>query len=198
MASDYEIIHAIHIGDREVVVGEKRTEGNGDKYMCAFCTSNALFALHSGVIASDNYPEIMELFGQRISEQAQKVCMEMSSPMIQGIKNVALTERDCTLVSPADDLNGKVIVLKPDALRREYRVATCQVKLCTGGFGASPNSRGSACYCVDLYSQEAQRYERSDVLGILMPEQTPKWAKYSLEVYRQMQQEKKRARKEER
>ena len=33
MAGDYEIIQAIHIGDREIVLGEKPQSESGDKYM---------------------------------------------------------------------------------------------------------------------------------------------------------------------
>lgn len=197
MAGDYEIIFAVHIGDREVVVGEKNGDSNGDRYMCSLCESNGRFALHSDVFASDHYPEIMEMFGQRISEQAHKVCMELNKPRIQGISNAVLTGRDCTRISSVDDLNGKVIVIKPEVLRREYRVATHQVKLCTGGFGASPNSRGSAVFCTDLYSGERSRFERQDVLGIMNPDQMPNWVKHGLDACRQTQQ-KKWAEKEER
>ena len=72
MAGDYEIIQAVHIGDREVVLGENPQDETGMKYMCAFCRQNALFAEYSEVMASDDFPEIVELFGQRIAEQAQK------------------------------------------------------------------------------------------------------------------------------
>ena len=195
IVGDYEIIHAVQIGDREVVVGEKPGDSDGDRYMCSLCESNGLMALHSDVYASDHYPEIMELFGQRISEQAHRVCMELNKPKAQGIPNAALTDRDCTPISGADDLMGKVIVIRADALRREYRVATHQVKLCTGGFGASPNSRGSAIFCTDLYSGEHSRFERQDVLGIMHPEQMPKWVRHHLAV---RQQEKKSRREEER
>lgn len=197
MAGDYEIIFAIHIGDREVVVGEKPGNGNGDKYMCSFGESNGFFELHSEVVASDHYPEIMELFGQRISEQAHKVCMELSKPMIQGIPNTALTAKDCTVISHTDDLNDKVIVIKPEVLRREYQVATHQVKLCTGGFGAAPNSRGSAVYCTDVYTGEHSRFERRDVLGIINPDQIPKWVQHHLEALKQ-KEKKKSSRGEER
>ena len=91
MAGDYEIIFAVHIGDREVVVGEKPGNGNGDKYMCSLGESNGFFELHSEVIASDHYPEIMELFGQRISEQAHKVCIELSTPRIQGESSMSVS-----------------------------------------------------------------------------------------------------------
>ena len=96
MAGDYEIIHAVQIGDREVVVGEKPGDSDDDRYMCSLCESNGFMVLHSDVYASDHYPEIMEMFGQRISEQAHRVCMELNKPKVQGIPNAALTDRDCT------------------------------------------------------------------------------------------------------
>lgn len=36
MAGDYEIIQAVQIGDREVVLGENPQDETGMKYMCAF------------------------------------------------------------------------------------------------------------------------------------------------------------------
>lgn len=38
-------------------------------------------------------------------------------------------------------------------------------RMAASGFAASPNSRGSACYCVNLFSGKSTRFERSDVLG---------------------------------
>ena len=51
MAGDYEIIQAVHIGDREVVLGENPQDETGMKYMCACCRPNALFAEYSEVIS---------------------------------------------------------------------------------------------------------------------------------------------------
>ena len=158
MAGDYEVIQAVHIGDREVVLGENPQDETGMKYMCAFCRQNALFAEYSEVMASDDFPEIVELFGQRIAEQAQKTHIELNKPRIQGIDDRPITAEGCIPISHEDDLHGKIIVIKPEVLRREYRRATRQLKLCMGGFGASPHSRGSACYCVDLYTGKESRY----------------------------------------
>lgn len=36
MAGDYEIIQGLHIGDREIVLGENPRDETGMKYMCAF------------------------------------------------------------------------------------------------------------------------------------------------------------------
>ena len=41
MAGDYVIIHALHIGDREIVLGENPASKGDDRYMCAFCESNS-------------------------------------------------------------------------------------------------------------------------------------------------------------
>lgn len=198
MAGDYEIIHAMHIGDREIVIGENQADPDGQFYMCAYCQSNGLFAAYSEVMVSDEYAEIVKLFGQRVTEQAEKTRQELFKPKFQGIENAALTARDCNVIDYNDDIHNKVVILKPDALRREYRVATYQILFCTGGFGASPRSRGSACYCVNLYTGETDRYERRDILGTIPEDQLPKWAALGLDRYRQEQKQKKAASKEAR
>ena len=196
MAGNYEIIHAVQIGDREIVIGENPADSNGQKYMTAFCESNELFARYNDVLVSNDYPEIMKYFGERIAKQAGKTCAELFTPRFQGINVLPITAEGCTAITGKDDLNGKVIVIKPEVLRREYRRATNQVKLCTGGFGASPNSRGSACFCKDVYSGKESRYERRDVLGVLTPEQRPEWVKYGLESIKQTEKQKEKTNKE--
>jgi len=42
MAGDYEIVHALQVGDREIVLGENLMDANGQKYICAFRTANEL------------------------------------------------------------------------------------------------------------------------------------------------------------
>lgn len=182
MAGDYEIIQSVQIGDREIVVGENPAATDGLPYMVAFYESNAIMGRYYDAEGSDDFPEIMEIYGQRIMEQAQKTRVELSKPKIQGIDNTPITSEGCTPVSYDDDLHGKIIVIKPEVLRPEYRRATCQLKLCSGGFGASPNSRGSAVFCTDLYSGRESRFERRDVLGIMEPEQMPEWAKHYLSI----------------
>lgn len=192
MAGDYEIIHAIHIGDQEIVVGEYPSAVAGQMYMCAFCEQNEIFARYDEVLCSDDFPEIISIFGQRVADQAEKTRIELNGPKIQGITNAPITVAGCTPISSNDDLNGKVVVIRPDILRREYRRATNQVMLCDGGFGASPNSRGSACYCVNLYTGKTTRFERRDILGILKADQIPKWAQHGLQAHLQGQKQSKK------
>ena len=149
-------------------------------------------------MVSGDYCEISKLYGQRLVEQAEKTRAALFRPKFQGIDTRPLTKVDCTPISYDDDLNDRIVVIKPEVLRREYRMATKQIKLCTGGFGASPKSRGSACFCVDLYSGSASRFERQDILGTLKPEQLPQWAAIQLEQYRSEHRQKSAKNREER
>ena len=65
--------------------------------------------------------------------------------------------------------------------KHEYQIATKQLQLCTGGFGAEPNSRGSACFCTNLYSGKESRFERTDILGVIEKDDLPDWAKERLD-----------------
>lgn len=190
MAGDYEIIHAVHIGDREIVIGQNEADENGLPYMVGYYESNAILGRYFDVIGSDDFLEVTELFGQRILEQSQKARAELSGPKIQGSDNAPITAEGCTPISYDDDLHGKVIVVKSEVLRPEYRRATSQVKLCTGGFGASPHSRGTAVYCTEVYSGRQARFERQDILGVLEPENQPEWVQHYLLVLQQSEKQK--------
>ena len=185
MAGDYVIIHAFHIGDREIVLGENPAGERDERYMCAFYDNNGLIAGYTEAMVSDDYPELARLFGERVAEQAEKTRIAMNGPKLQGIPNAPITAEGCEVINHQHDLQGKIIVIRPEVLRPEYRRATSQLQLCTGGFGASPDSRGRACYCTQLYSGKTSRFDRSDVLGIIAPENLPKWAKHYLEIVRQ-------------
>jgi len=198
MAGDYEIIHALQVGDREIVLGENLKDVNGQKYMCAFCTANELFARYDDLYVSDDYMEILKYYGERVVKQAEKTRAELSKPRIQGIDNTPITVGMCDPISYMDNIEGKVIVIKPEILKREYRSATHQLKLCTGGFGSHSNSRGSACFCTDLYSGKSSRFERVDVLGTMEPDDLPEWASIGLNTIRQAEKQKKSIDKEAR
>ena len=197
MAGDYVIIHAFHIGDREIVLGENPASKGDDRYMCAFCQNNGLMAGYTEMMVSKEYPELAKLFGERIAEQAEKTRIDLNGPKIQGIPNAPITADGCEVIGYQHDLRGKIVVIKPEVLRPEYRRATSQLYLCDGGFGASPNSRGTACYCTQLYSGKSSYFERSDILGVIAPENLPKWAKHYLECVRQERQAEKKTRDRE-
>ena len=147
MAGDYEIIHAFHIGDKEIVIGENIEADEDERYMCAFCEKNEIMERYSDLIASDDFCEVAKLYADRLSEQAEKTRQATFTPKFQGIDTTPLTEEDCTLITADDYIKGQLIVIKQDALRQEYRMSTHQLKICTGGFGCKWGAPSSAFPC---------------------------------------------------
>jgi len=192
MAGDYEIIQSFHIGDREIVIGENPNAAPDERFMCAFCVKNEIAVLHSEVMVSDDYTEIVQLFAERIAEQAKKTRESLLSQLPPGADLAIYTAANCRVISHDDNLNKKVVVIKPEVLRREYQMGPCQLKLCTGGFGASPHSRGSACFCIDLRNGSSSRFERMDVLGTIDRHDLPRWAKDQLAFIEQLRRQEKR------
>ena len=175
MAGPYEITHAIHIGDREIVLGENPADTDGVPYMCAYCEANDIIASYYDSVGGEDYAEIVGIFGERIKEQAERTQEKLRQERLDGEQSILVTEKDCTLITSEDDLNNQVVVIRADVLRPEYRSARYQLRLCTGGFGASPHSRGSACYCKDLVTGKDSRFERRDILGVMEPDELPQW-----------------------
>ena len=185
MAGPYEITHAIHIGDREIVLGENPADTDGTPYMCAYCEANDIIASYYDSVDGEDYAEIVGIFGERIKEQAERTQEKLRQERLDGEQSILVTEKDCTLITSEDDLNNQVVVIRADVLRPEYRSARYQLRLCTGGFGASPHSRGSACYCKNLVTGKNSRFERRDILGVMEPDELPQWVYDGLDGLRQ-------------
>ena len=190
MAGDYEIIQSMMIGDKEIVLGENPKDTGGLPYMCAFCEDNGIVARFYDAVGGDDFCEIAQEYGQRIAKQAEGTRQALLNERAGLDGSSVITAEQCERISSKDDLHGKVIVIKPEVLRREYRAATHQLKLCTGGFGASPNSRGSACFCTDLLTGKESRFERRDVLGTMEPDKLPQWARDGLTAIQQAEKSK--------
>lgn len=146
---EYTVLCSVNVGEKEVILASNEQSTNGDKYMCGFAERNDLFELCSECMVSDDYIEIVHLFGSRVANEA-----ELSK-----------------------DINGKIIAIDPKVLKPEFQRADRQLYYVTGGFGASANSRGSAVFCTNLHTGKSTRYERMDVMGEIKPERLPEWAK---------------------
>ena len=92
-----------------------------------------------------------------------------------------ITEKDCKPISADDAIEDKVIVIRGNVLRPEFRHASHQLMLCTGGFGAQKNARGRTCYCTSLYGGKQTSFYRGDVLGVIDKRTLPQWAKDGLQ-----------------
>ena len=181
MVGDYEIFQTLSVGAKEIVMGKDPDANPDERFLCAYFNANEITAEYSGVVVSGDYLEILELFLLRLQEETAKLKEALSRPEREGIDDAPVRKEGFVPICYDDDLNGKVVLIKADVLKPEYQRATRQYQLCTGGFGASPHSRGSACFCTNLYDGQSSRFERWDILGTVSPEQMPDWVKAGLE-----------------
>lgn len=168
----YEITQAVKIGDKEVVFGVN--EKADMPYLCSFYSSNAISESYEESMIGDDYVELMELFADRVKAQCTKVREEQAKVTVQREK---ITADMCRPISNCEDIIGKVVAIRAEALRPEYRSAEHQLVYVVGGNGARQQSFGTACYCITLYSGEHERWERYDLQGEVKRESLPQWAK---------------------
>ena len=95
----------------------------------------------------------------------------------------------CLPDTDKQDFEGKLIVLSPHILKENCLTPEHQLWLCTGGFGAHPNSRGRAVFATNLSDGEKTRWNREDFTGVLADSQIPEWAVMELESLRAYEQE---------
>lgn len=96
----------------------------------------------------------------------------------------ALTAKDCVKGGMDEDLKGKVVAIRADALSPEYRARSHQLMLATGGFGCAPDARGRAVFGLNIYSGTPERWDRSDLLGVVDENTLPAWAREKLAALR--------------
>lgn len=187
MIHSYEVVSSLKIGEKEIVLAMDEKNTDGEKYMTCFVERNELFELYHESMLSDDYAEIAKIYGSRIANEAE-LWMEKTKNL--GIPITVITADDCIPDHYSHDLNGKVIAIDTKHLRPEFQRADKQLFLVYGGFGASPNSRGSAVFCTNLYSGRNTRMERYQVMGEVKPECMPEWAKEKAEALKRAEKRK--------
>lgn len=83
---------------------------------------------------------------------------------------------DCIAGSTAENYYKRILVLKPEKLKDEYKDKKYQLWLpYSDTFGCRPEARGKAIYAVCLYDGEIStvNWRRDDFLGVLQPNKIP-------------------------
>ena len=179
--SDYEELYAVRLGGGEVILAENP---NADaRYMVCDCSWDNPFGaeVYTNALGSEDYLEMMKEFTKRL---AARVAVLETERETRGIPLQPLTAANCRLAGETD-LNGRVVVIKLEKLAPEYRTIDYQWALCTGGFGASANSRGRTVYCKNLISGKTEGYTRSDIVGTISTNRLPTWARVNLDALQQ-------------
>lgn len=75
----------------------------------------------------------------------------------------------------------KVVIINHKCLKEEFWTPENQLWLATDGFGCDPTKMGRAVYSTCLADDDRNRWDRSDVLGVIKDEYLPDWAREKLE-----------------
>ena len=74
------------------------------------------------------------------------------------------------------DYTGKVVVIRPDILKDEYKTPDDQLFLVNVGNGARPNGIGRKVFGEFLKDGERTPNLRDEIIGVLKDEHLPAWA----------------------
>ncbi len=181
---EYEVIASIMIGEYEIALCENRNAPNDEVFLCGYIENNGIYERLSDCVVSDSYADVATVFGGRIAEKAEEVQKELEHIQKNVGDDKEITAGECLPISCDDCIEGKVIVLRSDILRPEYKRASSQLMLCTGGFGAQANARGRTCFATYLYDARKTQCRRDDILGIIPEDKLPEWAKNGLKAIR--------------
>lgn len=177
---DYNVLNTIRVGHKEIALGENPNAEKDQRYMCCYVEQVAVWDTYPEALVSDDFAEIAKIFGERITQAAEEILKENEHIKSQIGDDGEIT-KDYNPLSGIDNLEGQVIVIRGDVLRPEFRHASRQLMLCTGGNGARPMARGRTCFCTYLYDGRKTSFYRSDVLGVISPDALPEWANAGLE-----------------
>lgn len=182
---DYTVLTSFCIGEYEIALCESPKAPKDERYLCGYIENNGVFEQINDCIGSDSFADIATCYGERIAEKAEEVQKTLERIQQNVGDDTVITASDCLPFSHEDCIEGKIIVLRDDILRPEYKRSSNQLMLCTGGFGAQANARGRTCYATHLYDASKTQCRREDILGVMPEERLPEWAKNGLEAIRQ-------------
>ena len=168
----YEVINSVHIGDREIVLGENMNDKDGLHYMVSNVYRTEFYESYRDAYISEDFVKIAAIFADRVKEQVESVREELAK---ENAPLQVITDDMCNKDVFSENMEGKILVVKPEVLRPEYRTASHQIIRCTGGNGASPTARGRAVFCDVCFSGRRTRFDRTDILGELKIDKYPEW-----------------------
>lgn len=77
----------------------------------------------------------------------------------------------------SDNIEGKLVVIKPASFSPEFREAKYQIVLATGGFGCDASKMGNAVYVEEVHTDYPEHYrqERYNLIGEPTEEIIKEW-----------------------
>lgn len=170
-AGSYEIQQVVEVGRKRFVIGVD--EKNPDPYMVADSRPLMGGYFYENVGTTMDYLEVLEEFINRQKNELEWVRADRKE---RKSDCVPFEITDCLKSSNTKNYTGQILVVDAAKMPPEFRVKEHQLVLGQCGFGVNPNSRGRKIFGRDLWTGEKVEISRYNVLGILKPQVTPKWA----------------------
>lgn len=183
LIGEYKVVNSMFIGTKEIALCENLKDPHGLYYMACDVHNNDFYEFYNNVYKSEDYILVLKNYADRIENEVERLVDEYIK---EGVPKQLITAEMCNTEVFGENLEGKILVLKPSSLRAEYRTASNQIIRCTGGNGARPGAIGNAIFNYRLLDGEQSRWERFNILGELKPEHYPKWLVEVLECEKAM------------
>ena len=176
----WEVKHAMFLGGHEIVFAEDELDKE-NTYFIGDCSYDNPFGLgtYSNCIGTADYLEAVFEYTQRVQNQIKLIRQERSE---RGVSDEPLTMNECISGGLGENIEGKLVVIRPIVMHRDRRTADYQYFFADGGNGCRADAIGHAVFGQNLYTGKRARWERSDILGIADPDKLPQWAKIKLEI----------------
>lgn len=89
----------------------------------------------------------------------------------------------------SDNIEGKLVVIKPDFFKPEFREAKYQLVLAAGGFGCDASKMGNAVFVEEVHTDNPEHYrqERYNLIGEPTEEIIKEWKSIYVEFNEKVQ-----------
>ena len=178
MINDYAVKNEVFIGNRRYLFAVHTDEKEPQRFLKCQCYDDDLFRHYVNAVTSNDFVECMKLYLADISAAVEKVEKDRAAIGLDDIS--CLKGSDLLSASRDKNIEGKVVAIGEKWLCDGFKDISHQLYFVKGGNGAQSNSRGNACFSINLYTGEDTRIERYEVLGEVPEDKIPDFAKEHL------------------
>ena len=158
----YEVKHAAHVGEKEIVFAEDKSAENGMCWFVGDYTSNDLLGQYADCQVSNDYLEALGEFTGRVNTQIEAMRSEIDRSKTSC---EVFTAEHCYPHDYSKSIDGKIVAIKAGILRPEYRRGEVQIVLVSGGSGARANPNGRTVFCEHLNGRDNNIYDLPEGQG---------------------------------
>ena len=178
MINDYAVQNEVFVGNRRYLFAIHKNDKEPQRFLKCQCYDDELFRHYVNAITSNDFVECMKLYLADISAAVEKVEKDRAAIGLEDIS--CLKGSDLLSASRDKNIEGKVVAIGEKWLCDGFKDISHQLYFVKGGNGAQSNSRGNACFSINLYTGEDTRIERYEVLGEVPEDKIPEFAKEHL------------------